>query len=195
MATSWHLEPEEIASLVDGTATAVARERIEAHLAGCVECRRELLQVDQVARSAPRRSTPWLVPLAATAATAAALLLIVVPSHNRNGEPNAPLHREPAVSATAAPVTLSPRGDVEEVDTLRWSRVPGADRYGVAIYDAEGVLVWEAAAMDTAAGLPGSVNLGPGRIYFWSVRAHTGYERWSESGLTRFHVAAGDTTP
>jgi anti-sigma factor RsiW len=193
MATPWHLEPDDMASLLDGNATAAARGRIEAHLAECAECRRELVQLDDIARTVPARRSRWLVPLAATAAAAAVLLVIVVPRAGRDGDNEPVRHREPAVSATAAPVTLSPRGVVAAVDTLRWSRVPGADRYRMAIYDAGGTLVWEVTTADTGAAFPDSVTLEPGRPYFWSVRARAGYERWSESGLTRFRLPPRDT--
>ena len=74
---------------------------------------------------------------------------------------------------------------------LRWSAVPGADRYHVTLFDAGGRLVYEAQLADTAATLPDSVRLVAGQSYLWSVEARIGWDRWSSSPLTEFSVVGG----
>jgi anti-sigma factor RsiW len=184
---SQHLEADQIAAYLDRDAEGAQRSRIEAHLVECVDCRRELLEADEIRASLPARRALRLVPVAAAAAAVLAVGLV----SRADRKVGAPVHREPAVTATMAPATIAPRGELASVDTIRWSRVPSADRYRVAIYESEGTPVWEATVNDTAAALPDTVHLRPGRSYYWSVRARTGWDRWTESVLTRFQV----TTP
>jgi hypothetical protein len=183
----------DIAGFVDRSLSAVMRSRVEAHLAVCEECRREVLEVEQLSRSAPspRRST--LMPIGALVAAAAAILLVLWPLRP-------PLlsdreHREPAVTTTVAPRAVEPLGNVGALDSIRWSNVPGADRYSVTVFDARGTVLWQANAADTVIGVPSAVRLTPGDKFYWSVRARIGWDRWVESSLSEFIVLPGIQTP
>jgi len=61
----------------------------------------------------------------------------------------------------------------------------------VAVFDADGRVLWETTVSDTATSVPTSVAalLDPSAAYFWSVRARVAWDRWTESGLTEFRVA------
>jgi hypothetical protein len=145
--------------------------------------------LDEIRRTAPARRIRPLVSL--VAAAAAVLVVVMIPRGGQRGGEEPPRHREPAVSASAAPGAISPQGDVATVDSLRWTRVPGADRYQVSVYEADGSLAWEAVVSESTVALPDTVVLERSRPYFWLVRAHTEWDRWTESGLVEFHVRPG----
>ncbi len=183
----------DIAGFVDRSLDAVARARVEAHLMDCEECRREVLDVDHISRSAPSARRPGLIPISAAVAAAAALLLVLWPA--RGPMPGDSEHREPAVTTTIAPRTVSPLGSIATLDSIRWSSVPGAERYSVSVFDANGTVLWQSNAADTVIGVPADVILVPGDRYFWSVRARVGWDRWVESSLSEFTVQRGARAP
>jgi hypothetical protein len=74
---------------------------------------------------------------------------------------------------------------------LRWTAVPGADRYRVTLFDADGRVLFETQVPDTIAALADSVSLQAGRPYFWKVEARTGFDRWTGSSLAEFRVGRG----
>ena len=179
-----HLEPELIAAYLDGRAGAGERHEIEAHCGECEECRAELLEVERIVESVPApRRVPWAPLLAA----AAVLLVVALPKRD---PATAPPHREPGVSATLAPATLSPSGTVDRLEGLVWTGVMGADRYHVVLFDGAGRVAWEESTADTSIAVPSSVAAGldAGHAWFWSVRARVGWDRWTESRLTEFRL-------
>jgi hypothetical protein len=188
------LDDHTIAALADGTMPRSALENTVDHLASCARCRSALASVthalvsprvrDEIDRldRAPRRG--WLrvaVPLAA----AATLAVILV----RDPRVDPQLHRAPS---GPAPVTIAPNGPTSSVQVLRWHAVTGADRYRVTVFGEEGSVLWEGALDDTVVALPADVTLQPGRSYYWTVSARTGFDRWDSSELVEFSVAAGN---
>lgn len=195
-ATADCLDDETIAALADGMLSSVARAAALPHLAACSRCRMAVASVARaladpdVARSitaarqsSPRRFYRFALPLAAAAALA---LLFARP---RTPPDDGLTHRAPTITAEAAPSPESPVGRVAEANTLRWTAVPGADRYRVTLFDAEGQVRYETDLAGTVTVLPDSVVVVPGRPYLWKVEARTGFGRWSASELTEFTVA------
>jgi len=186
------LSEAAVAALVDGQSRGAAHQAAVAHLAGCARCRAMVASVARlaiaadVAREAPAARAlwrRWQVPVAA----AAAVLLAVVAWPRRDNQIDTG-HRAPTFTAAAAPVPLAPVAAVAEARALRWSAVPGADRYHVTLFDAGGRVRYEAQLLDTVAALPDSVALLPGQSYLWSVEARIGWDRWTSSPLTEFSV-------
>ena len=168
------LDELALAKLVDGVASPGEREAHITHLAGCGRCRRqlaalvELLADPEVAaevrslerprdRSAPRRK---FLAGAGLIAAAAVVLVLVRPG---SGRQDTDRHRGPTITASAAPLPLSPIGDVPGATTLRWTAVPGAERYRLTLFDAAGKLLFETQTSDTVTALPDSVVIAPGR--------------------------------
>jgi len=188
-----HPDAMNIAGFVDRSLSAVMRSRVEAHLAVCDACRREVLEVEQISRSAPSPRRPMLIPIGALVAAAAALFLVLWPV--RHPMPAGGEHREPAVTTTVAPRAVEPLGNIGVLDSIRWSSVPGAERYSVTVFDASGTVLWQANAADTVIGVPSAVRLAPGDKFYWSVRARIGWDRWVESSLSEFIVLPGMQAP
>ena len=182
---AYHLDAGQVAAYLDRALSAEARARFETHLDGCADCRAELVEVARLARSAPRRRS-YAVP--SSLAAAAVLILLLTPGVHLPGR--RPLeYREPAVTTTAAPSAIVPRGEVDAARELMWSAVPRAGRYRVILLDDGGALVWRIETTDTTAAIPDSVRLRTGAPYFWKVEAETGFGRWVASELVDFVVA------
>lgn len=185
------LSEAAIAAFVEGATSGVSRDAALAHLAGCGRCRAVVASVarltaaDAVAREVPaaRRSWRWQAPLAAAAA-----VLLVVLAWPRGATDGRLPHRAPTITAAAAPVPIAPVAAVAEARVLRWTAVPGADRYHVTLFDAGGRVRYETQLADTVAALPDSVALVAGQTYLWSVEARIGWDRWSSSPLTEFSI-------
>ena len=191
------LDDELIAAIVDGAVEPSQRERISRHLADCAACRRAVASVAaaledrEVARAAAiaepparRRLARFMMP----AAAAAAILFLAVLGRPSQNVANDPTHRAPAATAPSAPVAVAPLGTGGRPASLRWQSVAGADRYRVTLYGLDGSVLYAVELRDTAAALPDSVVLAPGRSYRWLVEARTDWNRWSASELFEFSV-------
>jgi len=187
---SRHPDEIETAAYLDGTLRAEARDRVEAHLAVCGDCRagvsllvsddpgvaepppREMLARAIAGTTRPERSFAWLPGSAAAAA--AILILAAIGLWIRSSPPSAraPVVRgEPGVLMALAPVS----GAVVESSRISflWSPVDGADRYVVSVEDASGLPVKEFTsrrAGEPVAWPAAAPGLPPGR-YLWTVRA------------------------
>ena len=177
-----HPDDQTIAAYVDDTLPRAERGGVQAHLAECIDCRTVARDAARVIASSSRRSTArrwiWL-----PSAAAAAALLWVAPDLGR--EPDA-RHREEAVTISAAPMPLAPRGNVASATTFTWSSVPYASTYRLRLFDASGTQLLERETADTSFVLPDTITLIAHEAYFWSIDAQTGYGRWSDSDLIEF---------
>ena len=185
--TSPHLEAGRIAAYVESTLDPTMRPEIEAHLADCVRCQLEVVEVSRLVRTLPRRPSWQIIgPIAAAAALLIAIgLWQMIPNEPQPG----PVLREPAITTAPAPVPVAPVGQVARVASISWTSVPGADRYRLTVFDVGGEVVWESEGVDTASILPAAVRLEQGESYFWKVEARTGFDRWVDSDLTEFTIA------
>ncbi|HYC30858.1 MAG TPA: zf-HC2 domain-containing protein [Gemmatimonadales bacterium] len=191
------LDEAQLAALVDGATDPARRERITLHLAECASCRRAVASVaaaledpevaGAVAAAAPpvrRRLTRFLLP-----ATAAAAIVFLAVLGRQPGAPvNDPTHRAPEAAAPGQPLAIAPLGAGPRPASLRWQAVPEADLYRVTLYAMDGSVLYARELRDTAASLPDSVELAPGRSYRWLVEARTGWNRWSASDLFEFSL-------
>ncbi len=166
----------EMAAYLDRRLSATDRDRVEGHLAGCADCREELLQVRSLLRRAarPRR----LIVGASLLAAAATLVLIVRPT---GIDP---------VRGGGAPSTLTaygPTGDAA-LSSLRfvWGAAPGAATYRLTVSGGDGVPVWSASVADTVMALPDSVTLQADRRYVWIADALLGDGSTRSTGLHEF---------
>lgn len=166
----------EMAAYVDRRLYGADRERVEAHLAGCAECRKELLDVRSILRHAarPRR----LLVGAGLLAAAASLLLILRPAVVD------PVRGGGTPSALTA---YGPTGDAA-VASLRfvWGAAPGAAAYRLTVSGGDGVPVWSGSVADTVMALPDSVTLRVDQGYAWIVDALMNDGSTRSTGLHEF---------
>jgi putative zinc finger protein len=165
-----HLESSEIAAYLDRALTQTEREKVEAHLADCAQCRRESVEVLRV-RNRMRRRSRWLVIPPVAAAAAVALFVLV----RAGGMPGTtpPVLRDGGDGSIPRVVLVSPP-DSGAVGSQRvsfvWRSVGPEVSYRITISDLKGDIVWSAAASDTSARVPTSVQLRPS-LYYWYVDA------------------------
>ena len=166
----------EMAAYVDRRLGPADRERVEAHLAGCAECRHEMLEVRGLLRHAarPRR----LIVAASLLAAAAALVLFVRPAT-----------LAPVRDAGTSPVLTAygPTGDAA-LASLRfvWGAVPGVATYRLTVSGPDGAPVWSGSVADTAWALPDSVTLQVDQRYFWVADALLDDGSTRSTGLHEF---------
>jgi hypothetical protein len=121
-------------------------------------------------------------------AAAAAVVLVVQYRANWLELPRSGAHRGPTQASAPGPILRQPAGQVSTVPQVQWSAFAGADRYRVRLFNADGDLLWEAQATDTALRLPDSVRLAAGQRYYWTVAGQTGVGHWVESPLAPFVI-------
>jgi anti-sigma factor RsiW len=182
-----HLESSEIAAYLDRALPPSERAQVEAHLADCAQCRRESVEVLRV-RNRMRRRSRWLVLPPVAAAAAVALFVLV----RAGGMPRTtpPVLRDGGDGSIPRVVLVSPP-DSGAVESQRvsfvWRSVGPGVSFRITISDLKGDIVWSAAASDTSARVPASVQLRPS-LYYWYVDALLPDGRSVTSGVHPFSV-------
>ena len=154
-----------IAAYLDHQLHGAARERFESHIAQCADCRRAVIDAEELLKSMrARRGRRGLTILAAAMA-----VVLVVRLSGFNADRGQRL-RGSAVSTELA--GYAPTGNVS-TRPIRfvWSPLAGAISYKLELTDGDARMVWTASTADTLMALPTSVALQSGTNYFWRVDA------------------------
>ena len=167
--TGGHMNEFEVAVFLDRRLSPTERDRVDAHLAICADCRAEIVATGELLAWSKRRRR--VVIGAGTLAIAATLLLVLRPAL-RNEPGSAGNEQVRDASAVTPLVAYGPAGD-QTAPPLRfvWASAPRASAYRLSVTDANGAPVWTFTAADTSAALPDSVTLAVGVAYFWVVDA------------------------
>lgn len=175
-----HIPGERLSGYVDDTIPAEERREIDAHLAECEECRREVTEIDRLLRDNGQRR-PSHIHWTAAAVAAAVLLLFAVPATiNRLGEEGDVLRSDSAAVEGEALVGIAPLDPVIEPGdgdggqvavTLSWVESGPGLTYRVSVSDDSGRTLWTGTTTETSVRLPSEVRLESGRTYFWFVDA------------------------
>jgi hypothetical protein len=172
-----------------------------AHTAACGFCRAQVAAAALALGSAPvaaeiarlnrpvwgRRSRRLAGIGGLAAAAVVAVLFVARQPSDPAADPGA--HRDPeaGVPAAQAPVLLSPvDATVHRPVVLDWRRSNGATQYQVAVFDAEGTVMWKKETTDSTVTIPADVRLEGGVTYWWRVEARIGYDRWLASDVNPF---------
>jgi hypothetical protein len=187
-----HPTAEDMAAYLDGRIGESARKRVEAHAAGCAECRREIAEVTAVL--APGRRTPgWRVWASAAAAAAVIALLVVGPFGMESEPDSAARFRGPGSAADRGgpvriPVASPAHGSAVGPDglTFVWHAGGSGASYQLTLTNDEGGVVWQLGTTDTVASLPDTIDLEPASTYHWYVDALLEGGRNATSGVRSF---------
>jgi hypothetical protein len=176
----------ELAAYLDRRLAGRDQERIESHLAGCAECRNELLETKQLLRRSRR---PRTIAIGSFLAAAAALILVVRPAMTPRSpaEAAAPMR---AGQDAAMMVAYGPIGESSSVSpAFSWGANQRASTYRLTVTTGEGTTVWSVSTADTVVTLSDSVRLRQGERYLWVVDALLDDGTTRSTGFREFRVA------
>lgn len=164
-----HLESSEVAAYVDRALAPAQRERVEAHLADCAECRREVIDVSRVGNIARRRSS-WI--MFAPAAAAAAIVILLLARSGETPPGGGPVLRDGGGGSRSGVVLVAPAEDGrvrEHSVTFIWRSAGAGVSYRLTLTNEQGDVVWSTTGSDTTTQLPAAVGLKTGSQYHWYV--------------------------
>ena len=191
------LDEETLGALAEGTLDEATRSGVLPHLADCARCRTAVASLAR-ALAAPdlrrevaavtSRSGTWRSLARWSAVAAAVLLVLLVPLKLFRNQPAGP-HRSPAVMNGAVPASLTPEGDVAQVEALRWAPVLRCGSISRDPLRPQRPHARRGYPADPVVVLPDSVALVPGVRYLWKVEARVGFDRWVSSSPDLLHPA------
>lgn len=148
-----HLEAHRVAAYLDGRLPPSDADLVEAHLAECETCRREIIQVERIVRPRPGRRRIYTAALAVTAA--AALLLIAFPRALRlGGDPRGPSGTE------ASTLRIRELGNVAQAPIYLGVSVRAASEQGTKMFAAGMRAYTDARYADAITDLRGARSAG-----------------------------------
>jgi Putative zinc-finger len=188
-----HPDTEDIAAYLNRSLPSAAHSDLEAHLASCRSCRREVISARRLVQAASLRSRwPMIVPAAVAALLALTLAgrAVLVPTVHRPGV------RGPAAAAgtekvPTIPAFSPPEGRSVPVGTVRftWGGQLDQPLYRLTLTDGSGKALWVRDTGDTTLAVLADVALAPGRTYFWYVDALDANGEALTTGTRRFVIA------
>jgi len=177
-----HLEPEQVAAMVDGTLAGEDRHRVVAHLADCASCRNEIAEVRAQQRAASQRV--GLLWAGGAAAAILAGVLVTGPLFSRD-TPD-PVLRAPSTSRATIEI-VSP-ADVLDLDApaFTWHSLAPGTVYTLILMDESAEVVWRLDGVrDTTATVPGDRTLRRNAGYLFVIDARLPDGRTVTSGTRR----------
>jgi|tagenome__1003787_1003787.scaffolds.fasta_scaffold20922382_2 hypothetical protein len=188
-----HPDTEDIAAYLNRSLSSAAHSDLEAHLASCRSCRREVISARRLVQAASLRSRwPMIVPAAVAALLALTLAgrAVLVPTVHHTGV------RGPAAAASTEKVPTIPAFSPLEsqsvpAGTVRFTWGGQLDRplFRLTLTDGSGKALWVRDTGDTTLAVPADVALAPGRTYFWYVDALDANGEALTTGTRRFVIA------
>jgi hypothetical protein len=187
-----HLLARLVAAYLERRLDAEERAAVEAHLATCEDCRREVLEVSRLILK--RRRARQVLPVAGIAAAAVLALVAGVsliggpPETAASGAVRAPTLPPPARALTAVEPPQDTTLSVGEGIRFLWRAADPGSTYRLTVLDEAGGPVWSTRTSDTVAFLP--AEAGPEEIggYFWFVDALASDGSTLTSGTRRFSL-------
>lgn len=186
--TTFHLENGLVAAYLDGRLGPEERAKVEGHLADCPTCRREIVAVARLRRSATRRPR-WMIAVPAVAA-AAVVLFLSWPGAREESVGRGPVVRGGGEEGVAAVAALAPAAGAvvpREALTFTWRPAGPETHYRLTVTDDQGNVVWTAATDDTT--LTARPLLVAARVYYWYVDALLPDGRSATSGAQELRTA------
>ncbi|HET6795833.1 MAG TPA: zf-HC2 domain-containing protein [Gemmatimonadales bacterium] len=185
-----HPDTEEIAAYLSHGLPSAGRAKLEAHLASCRDCRREVTSARRLLYTGALRSRwPMVLPAAIAAILALTLLgrWALAPPVERQ------MVRGPVETDRAQTIpAFSPLDDAIMARAsvrFAWAGQSGRPLYRLTLTDGSGKALWIQNTADTMLSLPADLVLDFGRTYFWYVDALDSTGTSLTTGTRRFSVA------
>jgi len=191
--TGAHVDSKLLAAYLDRTLTDSISSDVEQHLAGCPQCRADLLDVTRVIRA--HRARTRVRPFVYLTGVAAAVVLIVVAVVGTGSRPTGEATDIVRGSTDEGVLRLSVQtpmdGDIvtNPGAVLRWASAGASVFYRVTVTDIEGDEVWSGMTGDSSIALSDVQGLARAGRYFWFVDALLPDGRSATTGVHQFEVA------
>jgi len=179
----FHLDPDDVAGMADGTLADEERARVVAHIADCAQCRQEIADVRAAQRTAPSRAGLWWLGSAAAAVLAGVFLL--GPLLSRGGTD--PVLRAASDGPPAIEV-VAPSGSpgADERLAFAWRAVAPGAIYTIILMDESADVIWRLDGVpDTTVTVPADRALRPATTYLYVIDAMLPDGRTVTSGTRR----------
>lgn len=184
-----HLSSEVVAAFRDGGLSASDRAVAELHLAHCVPCRQEMIEVDRFlangARPHTRIGRSALAGLGLAAAVVFGFVIIQDIDDSSGGER---MRGEEGLAAMRQVTAMDPAGVVELPVRFAWTSSEAGAFYRFSLVEEDGSALYSTGTRDTSLDLPDSVGLVGGETYFWYVDAILTDGRSITTGFQSFTV-------
>ncbi len=187
-----HLTTGEVAAYLEKSLTAPEQERVEHHLARCVDCRDEVVQVQSIESVSRRPGKGRYLGIGAVAAAAVVTLVLVTPFGRQLlfTDTESPTRSSATEGAVAIAAMAPADGDrvSREGLTLLWHSVSAETSYQITLTNQQGDVVWTERTADTTVIVPPTVELIADASYYWYVDALLEDGRPATTGIQRFVV-------
>ena len=187
-----HLTTGEVAAYLGKSLTAHEQERVEGHLARCVECRDEVVQVQSIESVSRRPGKGMYLGVGAVAAAAVLTLVLVTPFGRQLLFPDTESATRSSATEGAVVIGAIAPADGDGVSraglTLLWHGVSAEMSYQITLTNQQGDVVWTERTADTTAIVPSTVELTADASYYWYVDALLEDGRPATTGIQRFVV-------
>lgn len=190
-----HPGPGDVSAYLDHTLPEPARQRMQAHLADCEECRREMVELSRLVRTGPRPRLALRWAIGAGIAATLAILIGRMPEDSRTtpiGGPPGSVERRSSEETPSLRVWGPRAGAPIARDSLvlAWSPPAANDvQYRVTISGPDGRVLWTASIPDTILRVPPSIPLARGQSYYWYTDALLPDGRSLTTGVQEFRMA------
>lgn len=172
----------EIASYLDRGLRPADRDRVEDHLADCIECRQSVSEAERLVGGARRSRRLFLT--GGLVAAAAAAVIVMRPQITSK---NATVRGDDRARAATSLVAYGPIGErAERPIRFVWSAASDAVSYRLSVSRIDAVPVWSYSGTDTVAILPDSIALPKGNKYMWVADAILADGSTRSTGLKEF---------
>jgi hypothetical protein len=189
-----HLDTDLVAAYAEHRLGREERRVVEAHVAECPECRRELADVVRLLRPARARRR-LLVALPALAAAAVLSVVMVPRQPSANAVVEAPRLRPgdgTVAEHVASLAVVAPAADAPVAGAglrFTWAGAGADALYTLTIADTTGRALWRTTTSDTSVTVPDTVALGTPGTHHWWVDARTAAGREASTGIRSFQLA------
>lgn len=189
-----HTSAADVSAYLDRTLSDGDRNRVEAHLADCNECRQEVVDLSRLMRShRPRHPVRWMIAAGLAATLAIMLGLPGGPERRPLGDSTKPIERGTPAEESSRLSAWAPAGP-SPVDRdsliISWGPAQGSGvQYRVTLSDADGRVLWTSSTSDTMLRPPPSLTLPGGRTYYWYTDALLPDGRSLTTGVQEFRMA------
>lgn len=186
-----HLDTDLVAAYAERRLGRDDQRVVEAHVAECAECRRELADVVRLLH--PARTRRRLVVALPALAAAAVLSVVMVPRQPPASRAVEGPRLRPGDGAVAENVAVlavvAPAADTTVATAglrFTWAGAGPDAMYTLTIADPTGRSLWRTTTRDTSVTVPDTVALGsPGTLHWW-VDARTAVGREASTGIRSF---------